>query len=181
MSVSVSVSMELITSCNCNTLQFQRPFHAVASSFSLSQTHFPHSLSTRNYNTLRFHPPLPTSPSHTQSLSTTCSVAHDSTLSESFSKTQVAFSFLGWNVYLISVLLNWGFFFWVCLLDTVIDRSKIEVCVLFLLYYALFLFSQPRVFSNKTDFNCWSILSSLEFFIQFLWVVLKTELLYEFT
>nr|XP_023884765.1 probable inactive shikimate kinase like 1, chloroplastic isoform X3 [Quercus suber] len=80
MSVSVSMSMELITSCNCNTLQFQRPFHAVASSFSLSQTHFPHSLSTRNYHTRRFHPPLPTSPSHTQSLSTTCSVANDSTL-----------------------------------------------------------------------------------------------------
>ncbi|XP_050270693.1 probable inactive shikimate kinase like 1, chloroplastic isoform X2 [Quercus robur] len=78
--MSVSMSMELITSCNCNTLQFQRPFHAVASSFSLSQTHFPHSLSTRNYHTLRFHPPLPTSPSHTQSLSTTCSVANDSTL-----------------------------------------------------------------------------------------------------
>ncbi|XP_030953498.1 probable inactive shikimate kinase like 1, chloroplastic isoform X3 [Quercus lobata] len=78
--MSVSMSMELITSCNCNTLQFQRPFHAVASSFSLSQAHFPHSLSTRNYHTLRFHPPLPTSPSHTQSLSTTCSVANDSTL-----------------------------------------------------------------------------------------------------
>ncbi|XP_075672433.1 putative inactive shikimate kinase like 1, chloroplastic isoform X2 [Castanea sativa] len=78
--MSVSVSMELITSCNCNTLQFQRPFHAVASSFSLSQTHFPHSLSTRNYHTLRFHPPLPSSPFHTQSRSTTCSVANDSTL-----------------------------------------------------------------------------------------------------
>ena len=129
--MSVSMSMELITSCNCNTLQFQRPFHAVASSFSLSQTHFPHSLSTHNYHTLRFHPPLPTSPSHTQSLSTTCSVANDSTLSESFSKTQVSFSFLGWNVYFINVLLNWGcFFLCVCsLLDRVIDRSKIEVCV----------------------------------------------------
>ncbi|GMY13013.1 probable inactive shikimate kinase like 1, chloroplastic isoform X4 [Fagus crenata] len=74
--------MELITSCN--SLKFQRPslpFQALASSFSLSQS--PHSLSTRNNHNLRFHPPLRTSRSHTfsrKSLSTTCSVANDSTL-----------------------------------------------------------------------------------------------------
>jgi hypothetical protein len=124
--------MELITSCN--SLKFQRPslpFQAVASSFSLSQS--PHSLSTRNNHNLRFHPPLRTSRSHTfsrKSLSTTCSVANDSTLSESFSKTQMLFFFL-----FINVLLN------LCLLDSVRDKEEsLKFFFFFLLCFFFFFF-----------------------------------------